>query len=238
MGVLTLSDFQSEITIALGNRGDITLAQTTVALNLAQARLGRIYDFSDMARLDITTLNFTGNPANDKYMSLPAYTKTIHSLILIDNTTGGSLWSSRKMVEKPWRWFDKQFPVPEVLPAEWPSIYTRWGDIIIMVPAPQAAYQAQMRFVAWPTPFDALKPTVTSDFDNKDDILLEDALRHTWRRLGRLDQADAHEKRVERLVTEAIEREDTRPDMDIATDISSIQNTLEMYWSNPFISGI
>lgn len=236
MGTLTLSDFQSEILAALGNRQDITATQVTIALNLAQARLGRVYDFSDMARLEHTNLNFTGIPASDKYMSLPAHIKTIHSTVLVDNSTGGSLWSSRKMIEKPWRWFDSQFPVPEAMPPEWPSVYTRWGNIIIMAPPPQAAYDIYMRIIAWPTPFTTSSITQTSDFDNKDDILLEDALRHFWRRLGRMDQADVHEKRVERLVVEAVEREDTRPDMDVAADITAIGlNTIE-YWDNPFVN--
>ena len=52
-----------------------------------------------------------------------------------------------------------------------------------------------------------------------------------------MDQAEIHEKRVERLVEEAIQREDTRPDMDVALDISSIGLNIEQYWNNPFIAG-
>jgi hypothetical protein len=237
MGTLSGTDFNTEILAALGNRTDINYARVCTALNLAQTRLSRFYDFNDMALVQLGTLSFTGNPAADKFLTLPTGLKTIHSLVLVDNTSAGSLWSSRKMVEKPWRWFDNQFPVPEVLPPEWPSIYTRWGNILTMAPPPMYAFGYQLRYMGMPTPFASGTPSQTSDFTNKDDILLEDSLRHFWRSLGRMDQAEIHEKRVERLVEEAIQREDTRPDMDVALDISSIGLNIEQYWNNPFIAG-
>ena len=236
MGSVTLAQFQSEIIAGLGNRGDVTLDRIVTALNMKQSRLSRAYDFQEMSATPVGTLT-TGNPTVDKNYTLPTLTKTIHAIVLVDNTSAGALWSSRKMTEKPWRWFDKNFPVPEVLPPEWPSVYTRWGNVITMAPPPQAAYQIRLRTTVWPTPFVSTNLNQTSDFDNKDDILLHDTMGYFWRSFGRVDQAQWHEQVVEQLVKEAIDKEDTRPDMDVSLDVQSADLTTQ-YWNNAFITGL
>lgn len=238
MGTLALSDFQSEILSGLANRTDISLQRIVNVLNLSQSRLSRFYDFSDMAKLSVTTLTFQGNPTLDKFMTLPPLVKTIHTCRLIDNTTAGSLWSSRKMVEKPWRWFDLQFPVPEVIPPAWPSIYVRWGNVIEMVPPPMFPYQVELRYMAWPTPFNITQMDQTSDFDNKDDILINASLAYLWRSLGRADMATTYEGFTKEFLEEAILREDTRPDMDVSRDLSGDIISGDAYWQDPFIRSV
>lgn len=236
MGVLALSDFQTEILAGAGNRTDLPLARIVTVLNLAQSRVARGYDFSEMAQTSFAQMNFTGTPAIDKYMVPPPDVKTIHSFVCLD-TSGlpGSLGQSRKVVEKPWRWFDRQFPAPDFIPAGWPRIYARWGNIIVMVPSPFLQFTAQLRYTRYPTPFVATQLSQVSDFDNKDDLLIAYALAYFFKSLGRNDRAAYFEGLGKEQLDEAIDRDDTRPDIEVSRDIDNMTiDSQGAYWSQPF----
>jgi hypothetical protein len=241
MGLLQLSDFQGEILAGLGNRGDIALSRIVVALNLAQSRVARAYNFSEMALTSFAQMNFTGVQSVDKYLVPPPNLKNIHSLVLLDTSAGSaSLGQSQKVVEKPWRWFDKQFPAPEWLAPGWPTIYARWGQVIVMVPTPQMQFTAQLRYISYPRPFSTTAPNnlqQASDFEYKDDILVAYSLAYLFESLGRPDRAQYFEELGKTKLDEAIEKDDDRPDIEVSRDMPELNAALlGPYWANPFIA--
>lgn len=241
MGALTLAEFEVEVLAGLGNRTEnqtITTARLVSGLNLAQARISRSYDFSEMADTAFAQMNFTGTPGIDKYLIPPPNVKTIHSFVLLDTSAGvSSMGQSRKVVEKPWRWFDYRFPAPEWLPPGWPEIYARWGNFIVMAPAPFLQFTAQLRFIKHHTPFAVADTTQSSDFDNKDDVIINYTLGYFFKTLGRADRAAYFEGLAKEQLDEAIERDDTRPDIEVSRDVDGMSGGAGQgaYWANPFV---
>lgn len=148
----------------------------------------------------------------------------------------GSLGQSRKLVEKPWRWFDQRYPAPEWLPPGWPSVYKRFGNLITMVPAPFLQFTAMLSFTTYPTRFDPTVPTQVSDFENKDDVIINKTLAYFYQTLGRTDRAAYFEALAKEQLDEAIERDDNRPDIEVSRDIPAIAGAEQgPYWANPWI---
>lgn len=240
MGALTLAQFTTEVLAGLGNRTEnqnLTPDRLTAGLNLAQSRINRAYDFSEMALTGLAQMNFTGVPGLDKFLIPPPATKTIHSFVLLDTSSGvSSLGTSKKVVEKPWRWFDQHYPAPEWLPPGWPSVYARWGQFIVMAPAPFQQFTAQLRYIARPTPFVTAVPTQSSDYEDKDDIIINYTLGYFFKMIGREDRAAYFEGLAKEQLDEAIERDDTRPDIEISRDIDNAGLTSQgPYWADPWV---
>lgn len=190
-----------------------------------------------MAQVAFAQMNFTGDTRVDKFLVPPPRTKTIHSFVLLDTSSGSSsLGQSRKVIEKPWRWFDRQFPAPEWLPPGYPNIYARWGNILVMAPAPYAQFTAQLRYTQTPLPFVVGETTQSSQYDSKDDILINYSLAYFFKALGRADRATYFEALAKEQLDEAIERDDLRPDMEVSRGANDALGTTQgEYWSNPFI---
>lgn len=241
MGALTLAEFSVEILAGLGNRTEnqsVTDERIVSALNLAQSRINRAYDFSEMADTAFAQMNFTGTPGLDKYLVPPVNVKTIHSFVCLDTSAGvSSLGTSRKVIEKPWRWFDQRYPAPEWFPPGWPSVYARWGNFIVMVPAPFQQFTAMLRFIKRPAPFIVNISTQSSDYEDKDDIIINYTLGYLFKTLGRADRASYFEGLAKEQLDEAIERDDTRPDIEVSRDIgdSGVGNVNSSYWADPFV---
>lgn len=240
MGALTLSDFQVEILAGLGNRTDgtsVTPARIVNVINLAQSRIARSYDFSEMAQVGFALMGFTNTTAVDKYLTPPPLVKTIHSFVLLDTSAGSSsLGQSRKVTERPWRLFDRKYPAPEWLPPGWPVEYARWGNFIVMAPAPIMQFTAQLRYTTYPVPFTLANQTQVSDFENKDDVLINYALGYFQKTLGRADRAAYFEGLAKEQLDEAIDKDDTRPDIEIARDTpESSDESAGAYWQQPFV---
>jgi len=238
VGILTLSQLESEILAGLGNRQDIPTSRVVNILNLAQSRITRSYDFSEMATVAFANMQFTSNPANDKYLVPPPLTKTIHSFVLLDTSAGlSSMGQSRKVIEKPWRWFDRRFPAPEWNPPGWPQFYKRWGNVIVMQPAPYLPFTAELSYTTHAVPFDINTPNQVSQFDNKDDLLISYSLAYFFKTLGRTDRAAYFEELSTKQLEEAIERDDTRPDIDVSLDERDNDiSTSGPYWANPEVA--
>jgi hypothetical protein len=239
LGTLTLSQLVGEVQSGLGNRTDSAAGTTAVvqALNLAQQRVERRWPWRDLQRQLVAPMTYTGNPAIDKYMTLPTRVKTIHSFVLLDTTAGlSSMGQSQKVIQKPWRWFDDHYPSPEWLTPGWPQVYAYWGQFIVMAPPPQAKYTAAIRVIVRPTPFSSTNLNATSDYESKDDILINWALGYKWRAYGRLDRAVYHENLVDHLIEEAIDLDDRRPDLEVSKDLGQLPAVVNVpYWQNPFI---
>lgn len=241
MGALTLADFRAEILAGLGNRTEdqsVTPARVVRGLNLAQSRINRVYDFSEMASVAFAQMNFTGDPRVDKFLVPPPNTKTIHSFVLLDTSAGtSSMGQSRKVVEKPWRWFDARYPAPEWLPPGYPTVYARWGNFIVMAPAPYLQFTAQLRYIKTPLDFVLGEDTQSSEYDGKDDILINYALGYFFKSLGRADRATYFESLAKEQLDEAIERDDLRPDIEVSRDVDGVGSnaTQGPYWADPWV---
>lgn len=242
MGTLTLAEFSVEILAGLGNRTEdqvVTSDRIVIGLNLAQSRINRAYDFSEMAETALAQMNFTGTPGIDKFLIPPPHVKTIHSFVLLDTSSGvSSMGQSRKVVEKPWRWFDARYPAPEWLPPGYPEVYARWGNFIVMAPAPYLQFTAQLRYIRAPTPFGVAVTTQSSDYLDKDDILINYTLGYFFKALGRADRATYYENLAKEQLDEAIERDDNRPDIEVSRDVDGLGAGAVgqgAYWANPFV---
>lgn len=240
MGVLSLIELEVEVLAGLGDRTEnsISTSRLISAINLAQSRIARAYDFSEMATVVYAQMNFTGDPAIDKFLVPPNDTKNIHSFVLLDTSAGASsMGQSQKVTERPWRLFDRKYPAPEWLPPGWPAEYARWGNIIVMAPAPFYQFTAMLRYTRYPLAFDAERPSQKSDFENKDDCIIDYALAYFYKILGRPDRSAAFEASSKERLDEAIEKDDTRPDMEVARDIDqgASDATQGAYWAQPFV---
>ena len=227
MGYLTVTQLVAEVQAALLLRTDLTPDRCVMALNFAQTRISRAHDFLELKSFYQVNTSFTSSAFNDKFLPLPAGVKHIHSAVLQDGT------NSRKMVEKPWRWFDKNFPMPEALARSFPSIYSRWNEQIILYPVPQQVYPVFMRITTYPRQLNLeTGPTETSDFNEKDDILIALAAAYLWKSYGRSDKANDYLVEAETHFREAIKQDTDVPDMDINIDLD-IRDTGN-YWLDPF----
>lgn len=241
MGILTFADFEDEILAALGNRTEqqsVTATRMTRALNLAQERVNRAHPFFEMRQVAYAQMNFTGDTRVDKFLIPPPRTRTISSFVLLDTSAGiSSLGQSRKVVGKPWRWFDHHYPAPEWLPPGYPSYYAQWGEFLVMAPAPYLQMTAQLRYVEKPLPFVAAEPTQVSQYDDKDDILLNYSLAFFFRSLGRNDRANYFEGLAQEMLDEAVSRSEEEPDTDISRDTDNMgyAENQGAYWANPFV---
>lgn len=229
-GTLTRAQLGVEVRAGLGNRVDPNLNESRIdaALNLAQQRIGRFYNWQDTNKVWSTQQVMTNNPATDKWLALPPRVKVIHSLVLQD---GGN---SRKLKEKPWRMFDANVPLPEYGAPDWPQFYTRFGfDVIMLFPTPLSPFIYQSRSTMLATPFVFTNLTQVSDFIDKDDIIISLAVAYFHRSMGRPDLAAAHEGEALQRLTEAMNSAEDRPDMDISQD-DFYDNSGGAYWMQPF----
>ncbi len=229
MGVLVLSDFIAEVRAGLGNRTDLPDARIVVGLNLAQLRVSRFWDFQEMKKFDQGICPFTSNAFHDKFMTVPVNLKTIHTLVLLDGT------SSRKLKQRPWRQFDRRYPSPETDPRSRPQEYSRWGNKFVFYPIFDKPYIAAMRLTARPTPFDNAVQTMTSDYVEKDDIIINLTLEYFWRSFGRDDKADRFSQAAMGEMAQAIKKDDDQPDIDVSPDDMAGLDNLGDWWNNPFV---
>lgn len=231
MANMILSDLLTEVTNGLGNRVDtkLTQARLIAGLNIAQQRLSRFYDYQELNKDLLATGPFTGNAQNDKFLPLPTGIRSVHSLILQDQG------NSRKLIEKPWRMFDRLVPLVEYLATGWPMYYTRFGvDYVMVYPAPLQAFSYFMRATIVATAFTSGNLSAVSDFVDKDDILIYWTLEYFFRTLGRPDLADEYDKMAIGRANEAKATDENRPDMDASVD-NMRANVSGTYWADPFV---
>lgn len=242
MGTLSFDDFHEEILAATGNRtGDtaITRARSARALNLAQQRVNQAAAFRDLDRVEHYTMTFTGVAFIDIFFNLPDRVRSISSFVLRDNSGGtATLGQSRKLIQKPRRWFDSRFPVPDWLAPSWPSYYALWDDTTVVFDCPRIhQFQAQIRFTRLPANFTPSEGSNTSTFEDKDFIILNFALAFLFQSLGRNDRALYFELLAEKQLAEAIELNVDIPDLDISRGDAGMAGAPGEYWRDPFFRG-
>ncbi len=230
MGLLTLADFQGEITANVGNRTDLTLARILKALNFAQDKVSQAQDFKELQTYVTSATNFTGVPINDKYLPYAGNWKTVHSIVLqfgID---------SRKLRQMPWRKFDRMYPAPEAVAAYIPLVYSDWNQQLVFMPVPDAVYPLVARVTTYPTAFTTTTPlTTTSSFLGKDELLMAYSCEYLWRSFGRYDKADEFRTQGDALLQVAMRADADRPDLDTAGSGDDVGPLSGAYWANPWI---
>lgn len=228
MGIYTLTQLIGEVQAGLLNRSDLSADRCTTAINFAQNRISRKHDFKELKGFHNSSTQVTSSAFNDKFVPLAPYVKHVHTIVLRDNT------NSRKLVEKPWRFFDKMWPMPEALGRSRSQVYSRWNQSLILYPVPDGVYSLFGRVTSFPRPFNlALAPNAVSDYEQKDDLIIELACAYLWRSFGRPDRAEEYFQDANRSFMEAVKQDTDMPDLEINIDVDT-QN-LGKYWADPFI---
>jgi hypothetical protein len=227
---MPLQSLVGEVQAGLLNRSDLTNDRCVSALNFAQTRISRSHDFREMKGFYQTATLFTPSAFNDKFLPLAHNIKHIHTMVLNPGDT-----TARKLVEKPWRTFDRIWPAPEVLARSKPYFYSRWDKTCILYPVPDSVYQVFCRVTTFPRPFNLEQnPQAVSDYDWKDDILIALACAYLWKSFGRMDKANDYLRESQEHFVTAVKQDTDDPDLEINIDLTD-QGFVGRYWADPFV---
>lgn len=227
MGTLTFDELKDELRAALGGRTDLD-SRLGRFLNLAQQRLARIHDFDEMEVLSKSQLVYN-NVDEDRFLQMPTL-REIYSITLIDGA------NSRKLIGKTPQWMDRLMPKPEYWARDIPVVYTIWGSYLEFWPLPKQTYDIRVRWTTWP--IDLTDSTQKSQFNNKDDVILELAQSRVYYSLGKEEDGAKHEAIAKMLLGEAWSQDRARPDINIVPAPADDQVTgigTNEPWNNPFV---
>lgn len=171
-------------------------------VNWGQKRIARVYSFHELNVNKLTAATVT----DIKTYPLETGTnnlgltgvKDIHSIRLIDSH------NSRKLERWSYRKFDEYYPRPENYATGRPRIYARWGNAIDMFKIPSAAYTLYIRYSKWPTD---LTTTTSSDYSNKDQLLVTAGVMETYLALEEYADAKVWWERLLGMMNDAIKAE-------------------------------
>ena len=170
MGTLTLGDIRSQIKLALGNREDLD-EHINSLINTCQMRLARFFDFEEMISTGDLAVAYSADSLADASISLPTYTRDVHSISIIDGT---SYYSVQAVDRRTWK--TKYYNAIVSSTTSRPTQYCVFANIIEIFPAPDQAYTAKLRRSTWP--IDLTTDESKSELSQKDDLLI--ALTICW----------------------------------------------------------
>lgn len=146
------------------------------SLNFGQKRIARHYSFYELQVINEVATTVTS------VKTYPLETGTnnlgltrvsgINSVRLIDGEY------SRKLDFWHYRKFDKWYPRPENFSTGRPSIYTRWGNNLVLFKIPGDAYSLHVRYGQMPN--DLVADAQTSDFQDRDQLLITVGVLETY----------------------------------------------------------
>lgn len=228
MGTLTLAELKVEVKAGLMNRSDLD-SRLGRFLNLAQQRLARAHDFDEMEVISRTTLQNTGSDT-DRFLQMPQL-RECFSIVIIDGS------QSRKLVGRTAQYMDRMMPKPEYWSRNYPIDYCVWGNYVEWFPLPHKALETRMRWTAWP--LDLTLDNDKSQFNQKDELLIEYAVAYAYRSLGKEEDAAKHESFAKQLLKDAAEADRQHPDRIITPGLSDIQaqgrSSPADPWNDPFV---
>lgn len=225
MGTLTFDELKDELRAGLGGRTDLD-ARLGRFLNLAQQRLARLHDFDEMETTSVVSINNTG-ASTDGDIVLPTL-RELYSIRIEDGSR------SRKLVQKSPRWWDKMLPKPDYHSRDTPSIYMIWKYTVHVFPLPEKLYNTvRLRWTKWPADLSA--GATPSEFDQKDELLIEMSLAYAYRSLGKPDESAKHWNFAKGLFNEAESADRSKPDLDQVGDAREGSTSPLDYWRDPFI---
>ena len=225
MGTLTLGDVRSQVKLALGNREDLD-EHINSLINTCQMRLARFFDFEEMISLDNLTVAYTGVKLTDASISLPTYTRDVHSLSIID---GDEYYIVEPIDRRTWK--SSYFNSIVSGTSSRPTQYCVFSNTIEIFPAPDLAYTAKLRRSKWPA--DLSTDESKSELNQKDDLLIALTICWTLYHLNNTERANAYWAVFRSMVKEAIDSQTSKPDLYQKLDtMSPIQSN---YWKDPFV---
>ena len=198
--------------------------------NWAQQRIARFYSFHELTTYTEAATLTTGV----KYYPLTTGTnnlgltrpKDIGSIILLDT------YNSRRLI----RWnrvkFEKKVPRPENYTNQRPRLYTRLGNAIEVFYIPDATYSLRIVYPQWPTALSS--DAQTSDFENKDQLLVAATILETYLALEEYADASIWLPKVMGLLTDAVKAEGDSDWEPMAEHINiSMQESSGSPWTDP-----
>jgi len=228
MGTLTFAELKDETRAGFGGRTDLD-ARLGRFLNIAQQRLARLHDFDEMETASVVSLSNTG-ASTDGDITLPTL-RELHSIRIEDESR------SRKLVQRSPRWFDRMLPMPNYHSRDIPAIYMIWKDVVSVWPLPEKSYPTvRLRWTKWPTALSA--EATPSEFNEKDELLIELAISYGYRSLGNPEEAAKHEAVARRLFSESDQIDRDKPDLEMRGDPSVGSQASQDYWRDPFVRSI
>ena len=224
MGTLTLGDIRSQTKLALGNREDLD-EHINSLINTCQMRLARFFDFEEMISLDDLTIAYTGVKLTDASISLPTYTRDVHSISVID---GDDYYIVEPIDRRTWK--DRFFNAIVSGTTSRPTQYCVFSNKIEVFPAPDKAYSSKLRRSKWPA--DLSTDESKSELNQKDDLLIALTICWTLYHLNNTERANAYWAVFRSMVKEAIDSQTSKPDLYQKIDLMNpIQSN---YWKDPF----
>jgi len=97
-----------------------------------------------------------------------------------------------------------------------------------------------MRHSVWPTAFSDSLPNATSDFLNKDDVIIYLAVSWAYASSGKTQKATEFWQFYRTAMNSAVGDDIVAPDMTIAPDVGGGLDgkVLGSYWSDPFVGSM
>ncbi len=205
--VTEICDVVGKSTAALAVSGATLQTRVqTYYLNWGQRRIAKAYDFYELMgnKTDAATVaDVKTYPIETGTNNLGlTNVKNINSVVLID---GSNTYRSRKLEFIHYRKFDSLFPRPENYPNDIPSCYTRQGNNLEIFRIPDAVYTLKIRYSKWPTVFSS--GSQTSDFDNKDELLVTAGVLETYLALEEYTDAAVWLQKLLGQLKDSIEEE-------------------------------
>lgn len=197
-------------------------------LDWAQRRIARHYNFHELTIIKDSTLTadtkryvWTDSPIS---LTRP---KDIGMIILLDSA------NSRRMHRVAYKSYVNRFPRPENYSSGIPRIYTRVGNNLEFFYIPDAAYDIRIIYPQWPTPFTS--SSQTSDFENKDELLIVMTVMETYLALEEYTDAAAWFNKGLGMLNDAVKVEgdiDWEPQAE-PIDLGGIGSLSGTPWTEP-----
>ena len=232
MGTLTTTELISEVRAHLANRDDLTDSELVTALNLMQQRLARKHDFEELRTIESGSFEISGTPATDKFLAFSALGITnpreIYSFRVITNDG-----RSRKLKQRTYRYLDENVPEPEFYATGIPTDYVIWAESFEFWRVPDTAHDYEIRLSQWPTALVASPGSATSDFREKDDILIMLAVSYLFNRLGEYERGGRFWTIFSDMWKDAMQEDSTLPDLTVSPGLTRPEGSQP--WLDPFV---
>lgn len=207
LGIMTRDQLVTEVCDIVGkNLSGLavsgTVLQTRVQsyyLNWAQQRIARFYNFHELESIQENAALAVGvkrYPFSTGTNNLGlTNVKDIGSIILLD------AYNSRRLIRMGRVQFEKHFTRPENFAAGRSRIYIRVADSIEVFCIPDQAYSLRIISHLWPTLFSS--SSQTSDFENKDQLIVVATVMETYLALEEYADASIWLSKLTGMLTDA-----------------------------------
>jgi len=265
---LTAANLVTQVKANLGNRTDKTDANLLEWLNLAQTRMARRHNWNELhlttsQTIDPLTSASTfvdggGTIANYKtYNQKPGTSiistghtgetitygngglKAMESVrVSFGDTDGGPYTRSYMLSYLGRRQFRRLIPNPEssVAIEGYQTVFTEENEQLYLYKIPNRKYLIEIGYFSWP----AALVTSPSDFDGKDDILINLATSIGFHSLGMKESGVQYYAMSEALIQDAIAEDEATPSH-VITGKGTSASTTGLGgdpWNDPFVSSI